>query len=259
MAENATDRALGIPTRKKRGLAGIAWRLTLPVRRLLGADAADNSVEAHLAVGYFLAEMQAAATRTYPAWSKLLDGALSECSLGYDDRRALFEMHPMDDYYFAGVVALECARMRGHYGMLEAGEILGEVGDQVDVVAGRPDRVVSDLVFYIMGRIELGAGVERMKAPYDKVVKALLQHIGVHKIESTSVLLRDKALRHLLGEPLALGVPQWWKAFQAQFQLYWPPVEELAPAEMLEKALVPAQEQASVPLRGRRRRRAVAF
>ena len=262
MAESAADRALApIPTRKKRGLAGLAWRLSLPVRRLMGADAADNSVEAKLAVSYFLAEMLRATTRTYPIWSKLLDGAFTECSLSFDERRGLFDIHPIDDYYFAGVVALECARMRGFYGISESSEILSEVGEQVDTAAGRQDRVVSDLVFYIMGRIELGSGLERMKAPYDKVVKAILQQMGVHEIESTRALMNDKALRHSLGEPLALGVPQWWKAFRSQFTLYWPTQEELE-ADQAAKAddlPAPAKAQTAIPFRARRRRRAVEF
>ncbi|MCC6914258.1 MAG: hypothetical protein IT566_11195 [Rhodospirillaceae bacterium] len=263
MAETATDQAFApIPTRKKRGLAGLAWRLSLPVRRLLGSGDVDNSVEAQLAVSYFLNEMNAAAVRTYPAWSRLLDGAFSECALDFDERRALFEVHPIDDYYFAGVVALECARMRGLYNALEASEILGEVGAQVDAAAGRQDRVVSDLVFYIMGKIELGSGVDRMKAPHDKVVKAILHHIGVDKVESTRALMRDKALRHQLGEPLAVGIPQWWKAFQTQFRLYWPTAEERAAEtqdESEEPVLATETAEAPTPLRGRRRRRAVAL
>lgn len=265
VAETATDNVFApIPTRKKRGLAGFAWRLSLPVRRLLGSEDSDNCVEAQLAVGYFLNEMNAAAARTYPAWSRLLDAAFSECALNFDERRALFEVHPIDDYYFAGVVALECARMRGFYGPVESAEILGEVGEQVDAVAGRPDRVVSDLVFYMMGKIELGSGIDRMKAPHDKVVKAILQQIGADKIESTRTLLHDKALRHQLGEPLAVGVPQWWKSFQGQFRLYWPTPEE-RDAERAEargdvtEPLPAAQAAAIVPLRGRRRRKAVAF
>ncbi len=262
MAETATDQAFApIPTRKKRGLAGLAWRLSLPVRRLLGSGDVDNSVEAQLAVSYFLNEMNAAAVRTYPAWSRLLDGAFSECALNFDERRALFEIHPIDDYYFAGVVALECARMRGLYTALEASEILGEVGAQVDAAAGRQDRVVSDLVFYIMGKIELGSGVDRMKAPHDKVVKAILHHIGVDKVEGTRALMRDKALRHQLGEPLAVGIPQWWKAFQTQFRLYWPTPEERAAeiqCESEEPAGSPAAVEAPAPLRGRRRRRRAA-
>ena len=262
VAESAADRVLApIPTRKKSGLAGLAWRLSLPVRRLMGADAADNSVEAKLAVSYFLAEMRNAAARTYPIWSKLLDGAFAECALNFDERRGLFDIHPIDDYYFAGVVALECARMRGFYSVSESSEILSEVGEQVDAAAGRQDRVVSDLVFYILGRIELGSGLERMKAPYDKVVKAILQQMGVHEIESTRALMSDKALRHSLGEPLALGVPQWWKAFRSQFTLYWPTPEELESEQVSsdEGPAAPAPSAATIPFRARRRRRAVAF
>jgi hypothetical protein len=262
VAETAADRVLApIPTRKKSGLAGLAWRLSLPVRRLMGADAADNSVEAKLAVSYFLAEMRSAAARTYPIWSKLLDGAFAECALNFDERRGLFDIHPIDDYYFAGVVALECARMRGFYSVSESSEILSEVGEQVDAAAGRQDRVVSDLVFYILGRIELVSGLERMKAPYDKVVKAILQQMGVHEIESTQALMNDKALRHSLGEPLALGVPQWWKAFRSQFTLYWPTPEELESEQesSAEDTAAPAPSAAAVPFRARRRRRAVAF
>jgi len=262
VAESAADRVLApIPTRKKSGLAGLAWRLSLPVRRLMGADAADNSVEAKLAVSYFLAEMRNAAARTYPIWSKLLDGAFAECALNFDERRGLFDIHPIDDYYFAGVVALECARMRGFYSVSESSEILSEVGEQVDAAAGRQDRVVSDLVFYILGRIELGSGLERMKAPYDKVVKAILQQMGVHEIESTRALMSDKALRHSLGEPLALGVPQWWKAFRSQFTLYWPTPEELESEQVssAEGPAAPAPSAATIPFRARRRRRAVAF
>lgn len=258
LAESAVDRALApIPTRKRKGLAGLAWRLSSPVRRLLGTTGEDNSVEASEAVAYFLGEMLSASARTYPAWSRVLDEAFGECALGYDDRRALFEIHPIDDYYFAGVVALECARMRGHYNPSEATEILGEVGEQVDAAAGRQDRIVSDLVFFILGRIELGAGVDRMKAPHDKVVKAILQQMGVDKIERTREMFRDKALRHLLGEPLALGVPQWWKAFQARFILYWekPEVAELPEDEMLAPRATPAPAVAP----RRRRKRAVAF
>jgi len=155
---------------------------------------------------------------------------------------------------------LECARMRGYFDALEATEILGEVGDQVDEIAGRQDRVVSDLVFYVLGRIELGSGVDRMKAPHDKVVKALLQHMGVHKVETTAVLLRDKALRHLLAEPLALGVPQWWKSFRTQFKLFWTnPESEPKPVDDdVVSATVPAEEAAR-PSRRRLRRRAAAF
>jgi len=78
-------------------------------------------------------------------WSATLNDALSEHSLNYDERRTVFELHPIDDYFFAAVVALEAARLRTLYTPREAEELLSEIGEQVDVRAGRRDRVVSDL------------------------------------------------------------------------------------------------------------------
>ena len=84
---------------------------------------------------------------------------------------------------------------------------------------------MSDLVFDILGRIELGAGVDRMKTPHDKVVKAILEHMGLKKDDFTRELMTDVGFRHLMGEPLALHVPQWWKAFHGQFTIHWPDPE----------------------------------
>src|SRR5262249_353881 len=133
----------------------------------------------------------------------------------------LFELNPIDDYFFAATVALEAARMRMLYTPREAEELLSEIGEQVDLRAGRQDRVVSDLVFDMLGRIGTSGGMEQIKAPYDTVVKAILLQIGVHRVETTKALMRDVAFRHLLGEPLALNVTQWWRAFQTKFRLTW--------------------------------------
>jgi hypothetical protein len=236
------------------GFKGTARRLRARLRHLLGARGPDDSVEAREAVQHFLNAMAEVAARTYPVWSSTLNDALSECSLNYDERRALFELHPIDDYYFAAIVALEASRLRGLYSPREAEELLSEVGEQVDARAGRQDRVVSDLVFHMIGRIELGAGLERMKTPYDKVVKAVLQHIGVHRIEATRQLMRDVGFRHLLGEPLALSVPQWWRAFQAKFRIYWQDPEPVYLND--DEAGAPVATPAP---RRRPRRRAVAF
>ena len=249
-------RGASLPTRKKKGLAAAARRVTGRLRRLLGQDEADNSVEAKVAVAHFLTAMQGVAARLYPGWQTLLNDALAECDLTFDERRNLFEMHPIDDYFFAAVVALETAKLRGLYTPAEATELLGEIGAQVDAKAGRVDRVVSDLVFLMLGRIDLGAGMERMKAPYDKAVKTVLQQIGIGKIASTRKLLGDVALRHMLGEPLALGVPQWWKSFQAQFKIYW---NEPEPEYLEDDELVPAPVAAPAPLRRTLRRKAAAF
>ena len=247
--------ASGLPTKKQKGLAAAAKRATDRLGRMFGRDVADNSVEAKEAVAHFLTAMMGVSARLYPAWLKILNDALAECSLDFDERRNLFEMHPLDDYFFAAVVALETAKLRGLYTPLEAAELLSEIGEQVDAKADRTDRVVSDLVFLMLGRIDLGAGMERMKAPYDKAVKTVLQHLGIGKIAATRKLLGDVGLRHMLGEPLALGVPQWWKAFQVKFRIYW---SEPEPVYMEEDEVGPVTE-APTPTRRKLRRRAVAF
>jgi hypothetical protein len=253
------DARAQLARRKPAGLAATVRRTVVKLRRMLGSGIQENAAEAREAVSHFLAEMNSVAARTYPAWSKVFTDGLAEHKLNFDERRALLDVHPIDDYYFAGVVALETARIRSLYPPAEATELLGEIGDQVDFAAGRQDRVVSDLVFLMLSRIDLGAGVDLMKAPYDKVVKSILQQIGLHKIETTKELMRDKAFRHLLGEPLALGVPQWWKAFQAKFRLYWTPPEEMD-EEQTERALQAlAAATAAPPARRRHRRRAASM
>ena len=239
----------------KNGWQGYVRQVLGRVRRFFGSDIPENAAEAHEAVAHFLSEMESVAARTYPAWSKMLNDALSECALGYDDRRTLFDVHPIDDYYFAGVVALEAAKLRSLYNVADAEELLSEIGEQIDAKVGRQDRVVSDLLFKLIGRIDLNAGIDKMKTPYDIVVKGLLEQIGVSQIENTRALMRDVGFRHMLGEPLALSVPQWWKAFQTRFSIYWTAPEIV---EMDDDEIAPATPP-PVPARRRPRRRAAAF
>ena len=93
-------------------------------------------------------------------------------------------------------------------------------------------------------------------------MKTILQHIGINKIETTRSLMRDKGFRHLLGEPLATGVPQWWRAFQAKFTLYWATPEEMDEEET-EMALQSLAMATAAPVRVKRRgsvrRKAASF
>jgi len=177
--------------------------------------------------------------RTFPAWSKTLTEGVEECALSYDQRRALLDIHPFDDYYFAGIVALEAANIRTLFAPAEAAELLSQLGEQVDAAANRTDRVVSDLVFVIINQIELAAGIDKQKKPYDQAVKVILQRIGLDKVESTRHLLSAFVYRHTLGEPLALEVPQWWGLFASKYVLSGP--IERAPAEIrIEPQAAPA-------------------
>jgi hypothetical protein len=185
----------------------------------IGASAMKPSVEPRQAVERFLSDMAAAAKKTFPAWQKKLIEGLDDCALSHDTQYALIDAHPLDDYYFAGAVAMEAAKVRRLFAPSEASELLSLIGEQVDGAAGRTDRLVSDLTFFIIGRLEQAAHGDAHKLPHDEVVKALLQKLGVDRTEETMHLMRAVLYRHELGEPLALGVPQWWQHFRAKYTL----------------------------------------
>lgn len=216
----------------------------------IGATAMKPTVEVKTAVARFLKHMAAASRKTFPAWQKKLIEGLDDCDLSYDTQYALVDAHPIDDYYFAGVVALEAAKIRRLFAPDEASELLAAIGEKVDAVAGRQDRMVSDLLFFIVGRVEQAAHVDKQKMPHDEVVKALLQKLGIDRSEETVHLMREVLYRHELGEPLALGVPQWWQLFRTKYSLAGKPE-----AVSLSSA-VPAPEQIPVP---RKPRRAASF
>src|SRR3954466_10542119 len=98
--------------KKPKGVVAAMRRTLIKLRRVFGSNIPENMAEAREAVGNFLSEMNSVAARTYPAWQKILNDGLAEYDFSYDDSRALFEIHPVEDYYFAGVVALDTARIR---------------------------------------------------------------------------------------------------------------------------------------------------
>ena len=210
---------------------------------------------ARKAVEQFLSDMTKVAKRTFPRWHATLAEGIEGCPIDAETRRGVLDVHPLDDYYFAGVVALEASKIRQLFDTEEADEILGQIGDQVDAAAGRNDRVVSDLVFSIAGRVETIMNTEKEKMPYDQVVKAILQRIGVDKVEATEHLMTDALYRHTLGEPLARGVPQWWNTYRKKYALSITPevlTIRTAEAPILDTTNV-------VPMRRRTPRRAVVF
>ncbi len=211
---------------------------------------------AHKAVERFLSEMATVAKRTFPRWHATLAEGIEGCPIDAETRRGVLDVHPLDDYYFAGVVALEAAKVRQLFTPEEASELLSQIGEQVDVAAGRKDRVVSDLVFFIVGRVETMMSLDQQKMPYDQVVKAILQRIGIDKVEATEHLMTEALYRHTLGEPLALGVPDWWNTYRKKYSLSLKAnAVPIAAADMMTVADMPNV----IPMRRRQPRRAVAF
>lgn len=200
--------------------------------------------EAKVAVKRFLKDMKKAADKTYAAWLETLEDGIEDCPLTYDSRRAIFDIHPIDDYYFAGAVALQAAKIRPLFPAADADELLSLIGETVDAAAERNDRVVSDLVFFIVGRIETVAATDSQKKSYDQVVKVILQRIGIDSVEATAHLLTQPLFRHALGEPLALGVPDWWPRFHAKYALSPPGAASADPQSKAVGRVVAAAETA---------------
>jgi hypothetical protein len=196
----------------------------------LSSKSLKRPIPPQKAVAAFLKSMAKISRRTFPQWNKTLIAGVEECALSYDQRRALLDIHPFDDYYFAGLVALESVNIRAQFSSDEAAELLSQLAEQVDAAVHRTDRLVSDLVFVIINQIEVMAGIDKQKKPYDQAVKVILRRIGVDKIESTRHLMTEFIYRHTLGEPMALEVPQWWRTFNEKYLLSGP--IERAPAEI---------------------------
>lgn len=177
-----------------------------------------------------LVDMAKVAKRSFQAWKEFLTAGIEDCRLTYEQHRAVLDIHPLDDYYFAGVVALEAAKIRMLFASDTAAELLSLLAEHVDASADRNDRVVSDLVFHIISRVELARVGDPEILPHDQVVKAILQRLGIDKVEATQHLMTETLYRHILGEPLARSVPHWWNAFQAKYNL--PGAPDRAPAEI---------------------------
>jgi hypothetical protein len=200
------------------------------------------------AVASFLAAMGRAAARSFPAWRDVLKSGLDECALDYDTRRAVYDIHPLDDLYFAAVVGQEAARIRGLFTPAETKELLAAIGEHVDAAVQRSDRIVSDLVFTIISRVDPASPQQEMA--HDQVMAILLTYLGVASASPTRRLMNDLLFRHHLGAPLALDIPCWWPAFHSRFTLLSSP-ETASSAETI--APLPPPPPA-IPHRSGRRR-----
>lgn len=181
-----------------------------------------NAVTYDMAVKQFLGNVMGLTSRTYPQWQKVIEDGLSEQNANDNRQTDLAAYYPLDDFFFAGFVALEAAKIPGLYESADADILFSTIADRLDVTANRNDRVVSDLFFEIIARLNLLQSEASQKQPYDKVVKVILKRLDFDTSDAGRALLADKAFRQLLAEPFALYAPQWWEKFKASFVLYQP-------------------------------------
>lgn len=164
------------------------------------------------AIAKFLVDMRHMAERAWRPWNKALVAALQECALPLQARRLILDLNPVEDYFFAGVIAQQAARIRDLYPFTAAEALMRELALQADGAAGRGDSAVSNLVFIILGRIRKARATSNFR-DHDQAVEAILERIGVGHDSATAGIMNTLAVRHKLAEPLALSGPRWWDSF----------------------------------------------
>lgn len=164
------------------------------------------------AIGKFLVDMRILSERAWRPWNKALLSALTECALPARARRVILDLNPIEDFFFAGVVAQQAARIRDLYPFAVAEALMRELALQADGAVGRGDNAVSSLAFIILGRIRKARAVENFR-DHDQAVEAILERIGVGRDSATAGIMDSLPVRHKLAEPLALAAPPWWDSF----------------------------------------------
>jgi hypothetical protein len=189
------------------------------------------------AVGKFLVDMRLYAGRSWRPFSRALSDALAACGLTSAERRVILDLNPLEDFFYAGMVALHAFRLRELFAPQVAETLLRELALQVDSATGREDGAISNLVFLMLGRIRK-ARQEGNHCDHDQVVEKLLERVGLHKDLRTRPIMTNLALRHSLAAPLALASPNWWESFVGLYL-----VQAAAPAR---RATLQAQPRRAV-------------
>ncbi len=173
------------------------------------------------AIQKFLVDMRLTAERSFRRWNRVLMEAISDCPLSPQERASLLKPHPIDDYFYAGVVALHAQAVRKLFPSDAAEGLMRELAVQIDSSVGRNDSVVSHIVFMALTRMKK-ARLEGNERDHDQVIETLLERIGVDRRKATQHLMTQILLRQTLGEPLALG-PNWWLKFAEIYAVMRPP------------------------------------
>lgn len=165
------------------------------------------------AVQKFLVDMRLTAERSYGAWKQVLDDGFAKTPLTPADRRDLLKPHPLEDYFYAGLIGLQAAAVRECFSPTIAEALLRQVALKVDEATGRSDRIVSNMVFIIFGRIRKNGDLGLHVAPQDVVTDVILERLAIDRMKGTRHLMSDPAFRRALNGPLSKRAI-WWNAFQ---------------------------------------------
>lgn len=177
-----------------------------------------HTVEAREAAKRFLYDVVDVVEKTYPVWEQRLTTFLEDTPMVFDDKRRFVEVNPLRHYFYAAVVAIEASKIRSLYPVELAEELLADINDLIDKLAGRSDQMVSDLVFDLMQRLRV-TEIDETRKPHDVAMKRISELLQLTTMESTKDLTKDVVFRQEMGQPLAVSTHHWWKAFKASQQL----------------------------------------
>lgn len=141
------------------------------------------------AVEKFLVDMRVTAERSYGAWMQVLDSGFAKTALSAADRRALLKPHPLEDYFYAGLIGLQTAAVRESFAPAVAEALLRQVALKVDEATGRCDRIISNMVFIIFGRIRRNGDLGLRVARQDVVTDVILERLAIDRMKSTRQLM----------------------------------------------------------------------
>ena len=121
-----------------------------------------------------------------------------------------------DPWYFAGIVALEAAKICDTFETGEADEILREVFGTMDSVIGRDDDDASSLAILIMGRLGMGSVILHRKVPDNLLAKVMMILLG--SAEAAAQRMPDETAHEKIRKALKLGKPVWWMMFERRYE-----------------------------------------
>lgn len=151
-----------------------------------------------------------------------------------------------DPWYFAGIVALESTKICDLFESEQADEVLREVFDRMDEIAGRDDKAVSKLAFLVMGRLGMGALLMHRKVPDNLLAKVMMILLGSASASAAAPHMPTPTAHEQLRAALKLGQPVWWMMFNRRFELKEssrPPAPRLIQSVYADEPLAQAAEQ----------------
>lgn len=179
---------------------------------------AKHTVTTKEAAKRFLYDVVEVVEKTYPIWEKRLTRFVEDSPMEFEEKRRLLEIHPVRHYFYAVIVGMEASKIRSLYQADIAEDLLADINEIIDKIAGRSDQLVSDLVFDIIRRVRI-VEADDSKKEHDVGMKRINELLHLTTMEATKDLTKDIVFRQEMAQPIAASMRHWWKAFKSSRQL----------------------------------------